>query len=198
MFPLGHPIVPHAGIPLHVFEQRYRRLMRDCMDGDRRFGIVMIERGSEVGGGDVRTSIGTLVEIADADELPDGRWLLIAVGIRRLRVVEWLPDDPYPRALVEELADPPVAAGGEIRDDLERSIRRIAALQSELGDPAPPIDVDLADDPVAAGYQAAALASLSALDLQRLIEIEDPDRRLTEIAAALRETEEVLRLRIRG
>src|SRR3546814_21025825 len=50
MFPLGSAVVPGAGLPLHVFEDRYRALMKDCMAGDREFGVVLIERGSEVGG----------------------------------------------------------------------------------------------------------------------------------------------------
>lgn len=196
MFPLGSPIVPYAGIPLHVFEERYRRLMADCMAGDRRFGIVMIERGSEVGGGDVRSAVGTLVEIAEAEQLDDGRWILIAVGMSRLRVAEWLPDEPYPRAVVEILEEAGPAVPGGRRHDLERACRRIAALRAELGDPAPPLDLELSPDPVAAGYQAAALAGLAALDLQRLLEIDDPEARLDAVAAALDATEELLRLRI--
>src|SRR3546814_19261198 len=106
MFPLGSAVVPGAGLPLHVFEDRYRALMKDCMAGDREFGVVLIERGSEVGGGDVRADVGTVARIAEASELPDGRWALIAVGDRRIRVTSWLPDDPYPRAAVEPWPDP--------------------------------------------------------------------------------------------
>jgi Lon protease-like protein len=196
LFPLGNPMVPHAGIPLHVFEERYRRLMKDCLAGDRRFGIVMIERGSEVGGGDVRTRIGTLVEIAEAEELPDGRWVLVAVGLQRFRVVEWLPDDPYPRAVVDLLDDPPAAAGHATRDELERRIRRLAALLAELGEPAPPVDVELSRDPVAAGFQALAVAPVGPLDTQRILEVDDPDQRLEETLAALEEAEQFLRLRL--
>src|SRR3984885_12142090 len=76
MFPLGTVLFPHAVIPLHVFEPRYRALMRHCLDADRRFGVVLIERGSEVGGGDQRASVGTQGVITRAAELPDGRWVL--------------------------------------------------------------------------------------------------------------------------
>jgi Lon protease-like protein len=189
-------MVPYAGIPLHVFEERYRRLMKDCLAGDRRFGIVMIERGSEVGGGDVRTGIGTLVEIAEAEELPDGRWVLVAIGLQRFRVVEWLPDDPYPRAVVDVLEDPPAEAGVDTRDELEQRVRRLAALLAELGEPAPPVDVELSDDPVAAGFQALAVAPVGPLDMQRILEIDDPDHRLAETLAALEEAEQLLVLQL--
>ena len=56
MFPLSAVLYPHAQIPLHVFEPRYRALMHDCLEADRRFGVVLIEHGSEVGGGDQRAA----------------------------------------------------------------------------------------------------------------------------------------------
>ena len=64
-----------------------------------------IERGSEVGGGDLRTTVGTVARIIEAVELDDGRWALGTVGVRRVRVARWLDDDPYPRAEVEDWPD---------------------------------------------------------------------------------------------
>ncbi|HEV7759443.1 MAG TPA: LON peptidase substrate-binding domain-containing protein, partial [Acidimicrobiales bacterium] len=98
MFPLGTVLVPGMLLPLHVFEPRYRQMLDDCLAGDRTFGVVLIERGSEVGGGDVRTGVGTLARILQAEQAADGRWALMAVGARRIRIDRWLPDDPYPRA----------------------------------------------------------------------------------------------------
>ena len=80
MFPLSAVLFPHASLPLHVFEPRYKALMRDCLAGDRRFGVVLIERGSEVGGGDQRSALGTRGLITRAAELADGRWLLDVRG----------------------------------------------------------------------------------------------------------------------
>ena len=70
MFPLGTVLFPHMGLPLHVFEARYQALTRDCLDGNGEFGVVLIERGSEVGGGDTRFGVGTVALIAEAAELP--------------------------------------------------------------------------------------------------------------------------------
>lgn len=107
MFPLGTVLVPGTALPLHVFEPRYRRMIDDCLAGDGTFGVVLIERGSEVGGGDVRTDVGTLASIAEAEPLPDGRWMLVARGLHRIRVERWLPDDPYPRAEIVDWPDGP-------------------------------------------------------------------------------------------
>src|SRR5688500_16539615 len=111
MFPLGTVLFPSMLLPLHVFEPRYRQLTAECIEHDREFGVVLIERGHEVGGGDSRTSVGTLARIVQAQPFPDGRWALAAVGTSRIRVVEWLPDDPYPRAELEPLPDDPASDG---------------------------------------------------------------------------------------
>ena len=79
----------------------------DCLAGDQQFGVVLIERGSEVGGGDVRTDVGTVARILEAQELPDGRWVLATVGVERIEVERWLPDDPYPEADASPWPDDP-------------------------------------------------------------------------------------------
>ena len=73
MFPLGCVLFPEAILPLHVFEERYRVMVEEIMDTDRSFGVVLIERGNEVGGGEIRKEIGTLAEIIDSKKFIDGR-----------------------------------------------------------------------------------------------------------------------------
>ena len=106
MFPLGTVLLPSLLLPLHVFEPRYRTLVDDCVAGDGEFGVVLIERGSEVGGGDVRTDVGTVARILEVERFDDGRFAVAAVGTRRIRVERWLDDDPYPRAEVHDWPDP--------------------------------------------------------------------------------------------
>ncbi len=96
MFPLGTVLFPHAVLPLHIFEERYRALVETCLRGDGRFGVVLIERGYEVGGGDARFGVGTIARIVEAARTPDGRYLLATVGTDRLRIQKWLDDDPFP------------------------------------------------------------------------------------------------------
>jgi hypothetical protein len=193
MFPLQTVLFPGVAMPLHVFEPRYRALTRHCLDGDGRFGVVLIERGSEVGGGDVRVSVGTCARIVEAPELPDGRWLLMAAGVERVQVARWLPDDPYPQAEVTVLAD--AAAGPDAADQrgvVERLLRRALALKAELGEPAAAATVELDPDPAVAAYQAAALAPVGALDAQRLLEQDGPDQRLALLASVLDDEVRVL------
>ena len=205
MFPLGSVLVPGMILPLHVFEPRYRALVRDCTAGDGEFGVVLIERGSEVGGGDTRTQVGTMARIVQADELPDGRYAVGAVGMRRIRVVSWLDDEPYPRADVVDWPDeddgdtdtdvPEVTA---LVDEVGGLLRRAAALQIELGEPAPPLEVTLADDPLIAGYQTTALAPLGSFDKQALLAAPSVLARLEMLRRLLGDHVELAQARLAG
>lgn len=213
MFPLGSVLVPGMILPLHVFEPRYRSLVRDCTAGDGEFGVVLIERGSEVGGGDARTDVGTMARIVQADELPDGRFAVGAVGMRRIRVTAWLADEPYPRAEVADWPDlnvdgdgdpagegdvaPPVATSALV-EEVDGLLRRVGALRTELGEPAPPLDFTLADDPLIAGYQATALAPLGPLDKQALLAAPSVRDRLDDVRRLLGEHVELLQARLAG
>lgn len=198
MFPLGTVLFPYAALPLHVFEPRYRALVEQCLAGEPEFGVVLIERGSEVGGGDTRFGVGTVARIVEANQFPDGRYALVSVGSSRLRVREWLADDPYPRAMVEVVIDERDAGAGaaHARDAVERQLRRVLALATELGAAVAPGDVRLDDDPARAAFEACALAPIGSLDAQRLLELDDPSERLLRLEALLVDTAELLELRL--
>src|SRR3954447_1486765 len=155
MFPLGTVLFPHAVLPLHVFEPRYRAMVTDCLAADARFGVVLIERGHEVGGGDARFGVGTMTRIVQADEMPDGRWGLVTVGTERIAVHEWLPDDPYPRALVSIRGEPdPSRDAAEAIDAVRTALVQVHALRAELGLPAHTGDLMVSDDVGRASYEA--------------------------------------------
>jgi len=193
MFPLSAVLFPHASMPLHVFEPRYRELLRDCLAGDNRFGIVLIERGSEVGGGDMRSRLGTRGVITQAVELPDGRWVLEIEGEARVAVEEWLPDDPYPVALVRDAAPaPPPGDAAPLVGAAGQRVRRARALLAEQGG-APPLAPDLAldggGDADRAAWQLCAVAPLSAYDAQRLLAADGAPERLRLLAELMEELE---------
>ncbi len=199
MFPLGTVLLPSMLLPLHVFEPRYRVLARRCVDGDGELGIVLIERGSEVGGGDVRSGVGTRARLLQAAELEDGRWVLGVVGVERIRVDRWLPDDPYPRAEVSSFAGEPAGPDGvDRRRVVERLLRRVLALKAELGETATPATVELDPDPDFAAWQAAAFAPLGAFDAQRVLECAAADDRLALVASLLEDEATLLAQQVAG
>lgn len=193
MFPLGSVLLPHMVLPLHVFEPRYRALVHDVLAGDREFGVPLITRGHEVGGGDERSDVGTAARVVRAEELDDGRWLVIGVGTWRFRVERWLPDDPYPIAEVTRIED--IAATGDLeaaREELAPRLRRILALLTELGNDGLPTDLELAEDPEVAGWQAAVIAPLTPLDAQQVLATTDVGERLRLLAELLDGAAQVL------
>jgi uncharacterized protein len=163
-------LYPYAQIPLHVFEPRYRALTRDCLAGDSRFGVVLIERGREVGGGDQRMGVGTRAVITKAAALSDGRWLLMVQGDVRIRVGEWLDDDPYPLAMVEEWVPRVDEVAASLVQRAEQSVRRTRGLLSESGSTsALPAETRFDRDPDVASWQICAEAPLNMMDAQRLL-----------------------------
>ncbi len=199
MFPLGTVLFPSMYLPLHVFEPRYREMTRACLAGSREFGVVLIERGSEVGGRDVRTEVGTVASIVEAAEMPDGRWALATVGTRRIKVRSWLDDDPYPRADVDDWPDPddPAALAAD-HAEVVATLRRVLALKAELAEAAPAATIELAADPILGSYQAAAVAPFGPADQHALLSCVDARSRLERLRALLDEEETFLRARIAG
>lgn len=197
MFPLGNVLVPHALLPLHLFEERYRTMIRDVLDGDREFGVVLIERGHEVGGGDERGMLGTVAYVLEAEQFDDGRWAIVSAGTHRLRVVEWLQDAPYPRAVVEELDDEkPGPDAHQLVEQVRRRLGRVLARANELGDAVAPATTEISEDPAVAGYHALALAPIGPYDTQRLLAIDSPEDLLAALLGAFDDIEEELALRL--
>jgi Lon protease-like protein len=165
MFPLGSVLMPAMPLPLRIFEPRYLKLLGDLVAAETpEFGVVLIERGQEVGGGEKRMSLGTIASVTDIGTSEEF-YGLESVGSRRFRVNAWLPDDPYPIADIDFLPD-------LIWDDtlmpsrvhLETKVRQLLAFASEFGDLQYSADVELSDDPMEACWQLAGVLPIGQLD----------------------------------
>jgi Lon protease-like protein len=185
MFPLGSVLFPHMPLRLRVFEERYLLMLMELFKGAHaRFGVVLIERGHEVGGGDQRFAVGTVAEIIQLGA-DDGVVGLVAQGSSRFEVVEWLEDAPHPRAEVRELPELSWDEGAAgLRADAEQLVRRTLAVASEFSQGIWSPDVTLSKDPLESCWQLAAIAPVNPLDqvsmlsagsvtelLERLIEL---------------------------
>ena len=199
MFPLGTVLFPSGVLPLRVFEPRYRDMLEDLLSGNREFGVVLIERGSEVGGGEVRSGIGTMARILEARKSGGGHWSVVAMGLQRIMVDRWLPDDPYPMAEVRPFSDRPgpgvdPASYAALRDRLHRLLDGLAV----LGEIVPSDRVEIAEDPALGSLQMAALAPLTPFDRQRILEVGRVEDRCRLLGNLLGEGQELVALRLRA
>jgi uncharacterized protein len=154
-----------------------------------------------------------------AEELSDGRWVLVVAGVQRIRVEQWHDDDPYPRAEITEWPDvfaasdaaqpagaagapatpePGAASQAGVRREVVTLLRRAAALRREMGEPAPPLDLELDDDAVAASYQAIILSPLGPIDRQGLLAAPTVEGRWMSLRELLAGQIELLESRLAG
>lgn len=170
MFPLSSVLFPYMPLRLRVFEERYLIMLAELLKNeDAQFGVVLIERGWEVGGGEQRFDLGTIAEITQLGA-QEGFVGLVAQGGRRFDVTQWLKDAPHPRAEISEIADLEWDIGlWRLREETEQLVRRTLAVASEFAGNVWPADIELSPDPAAAAWQLAAIAPLNALDQVRLL-----------------------------
>jgi Lon protease-like protein len=192
MFPLGSVLMPAMPLPLRIFEPRYLKLLGDLVaEENPEFGVVLIERGQEVGGGEKRMEIGTIASVTNIGTLEEF-YGLESVGSRRFRVNAWLPDDPYPIADIDFIPD-------LIWDDtlmpsrvhLETKVRQLLAFASEFGDLQYGADITFSDDPMEACWQLAGVLPVGQLDQMDLLGSQSAEEligRTYEIASTANET----------
>lgn len=200
MFPLGTTLLPGEVLPLRIFEPRYRQMLDDCVgdaDDPGGFGVVLIARGQEVGGGDVRNDVGTFAQIEHLQRLADGRSTLTCVGTRRFRVTRWLPDDPYPRAEIEWLTEPVITdderaaldgLSGAIRGLIDEvaTLRGLRAIEDMPGTR----ECELATHGL---FGWAAQLPMGAADRQRLVECGTVSEQLAVLHEVVEGMSEIIR-----
>jgi Lon protease-like protein len=146
LFPLNTVLCPGIALPLHVFEDRYRALVRHCLETTSPFGIVLIREGREVGAGAISFSgIGTIAEIRDAGRRDDGRFDLLVVGTRRFGIQRVLEGrGPYlvaDVAILDETVGDPGIAQQLATTATRRFVTYLELLQPRAGETSEDIDV---------------------------------------------------------
>jgi Lon protease-like protein len=188
MFPLGSVLFPYMPLRLRVFEERYLIMLAELLKSeDARFGVVLIERGQEVGGGEQRFGVGTIAEITQLGA-QEGFVGLVAEGGRRFEVTQWLEDAPHPRAEIRELPDLEWDARlSDLRAETEQLVRRTLTVASEFVENVWPADIELSSDPAAAAWQLAAISPLNSLDQMELLRATSFEELLGRVSELTRE-----------
>ncbi|OZF50428.1 LON peptidase substrate-binding domain-containing protein [Rhodococcus sp. 14-2470-1a] len=204
MFPLGSVLLPGEPLPLHIFEPRYQEMLRDCLaTEDPSFGVVLIARGHEAGGGDVRHDVATRAHIVAHQDIGDGRFLVECVGGERIRVDAWLEDDPYPRADVRPWPDHPEDSVAESEfAELQEQIRalyRLIGTLAEAEGSTPPDDPEFSELPAASGerlFRLAAQVPMGQSDRQDVLEALGASDRLQALTDAIDNVSDIVRFRL--
>jgi hypothetical protein len=208
-FPLHTVLFPHLPLPLHIFEERYRAMAADLV-GERspyggRLVVSMITDGPEVGGEAATQPMGTICEVHTAEQFPDGRWLLLVVGVARARLGSVDRSGPYATVEAEAIDEPAGAEAGPLVPAVQRAldaylatVKRFVVRTASMGDvPQESPDVrasldevlrpiQLPSDPVAASYAVGGVLQVELLRKQQLLELPDAATRLRAELALLR------------
>ncbi|BBZ01000.1 ATP-dependent protease [Mycolicibacterium chitae] len=194
MFPLQSALLPGESLPLRVFEPRYSALVRACLDtDDPAFGVVLIARGREVGGGDERHDVGALARIVQYADHGAGRYQLKCSVQERFRVTEWLPDDPFPRAVIEQWPDEPGGAGAAqmdtamaaLEDDIWSLLEFLAAARDIQLTSRDSVLGALPTEPGARLYALAGCVPIGPADRYAVLAAPGPTQRLTALREAV-------------
>ncbi len=192
LFPLNTVLFPGMLLPLHIFEERYRAMMGACLSSDRTFGVALIREGLEVGGPADPFEIGTFAQIVSVDRMPDGRMNLVALGVRRFRLLEVVEQRPFMVGRVvgihpsDEQVAPALA--GRVADRFQSFVRDLR------GEQAPDEPPQLSDDPETLSFQISATLGLAARERQALLEAESTAERLRDLDRLIRRERAALRL----
>ncbi|HZT42452.1 MAG TPA: LON peptidase substrate-binding domain-containing protein [Chthonomonadaceae bacterium] len=198
LFPLHHVLFPQFLLRLHVFEERYKAMIGDCIARGAPFGVVLIRSGEEVGDPAVPHQIGCMARILEVEPLEEGQMNLLAVGEGRFRLLDYREaEPPYLIGRAESMEDVPASA--EVLAPLAGKLTRLftrylGLLAGRAGLPLP--EMDLPDDPTLLAFCIASVIPLSSLDKQRILEMTDaPERLRREIRLLRRMVAEVETLR---
>jgi Lon protease-like protein len=184
LFPLGTVLCPGLLLPLHIFEGRYRQLVRDLLDGPepRCFGVIAIRKGRETGvdGVSALHEIGCTAALRQVHEHDDGRFELVTVGTQRFRLTALDHSQPYLRGEVDLLAEDTgdETAAGLVAHAVQSAFRRYLEALAARG--ATQVSIpELPDEPIALSYLVAASMIIDLPARQALLAEPDALGRLT-------------------
>lgn len=196
LFPLGTVLFPGMLLPLHIFEDRYRRLMEARRGSDPVFGVVLTREGREVADEPEIHAIGTAARLVGAGRYPDGRYDIVVQGDRRFRVEAGNWGAGYLTATVTWIDEPMGELDSAVgRDGLRRAAvtafeRFLAAFERTNGVDLP--RAELSDDPLTASYTLCSLVPIDTWERQQLLEAPTVSDRLGRLVTILRRERDLL------
>ncbi len=195
LFPLNVVLFPGMRLPLHIFEERYKAMIGDCVEREAPFGIVLIREGPEVGGPAAPHSVGTTARIAQVQRLEEGRMNLLTLGEKRFDLVQVVQEVPHMVGLVayreESVGEAPADVLTEVEQEYGAFLQHVATLAGAWNAP-----VQVPEEPVSLSFEAVATLTGS-IELpqgmrQELLEVETAGERLTRLLPILKRANELI------
>ena len=195
LFPLNLVLFPGMDLPLHIFEERYRNMIGECLEQDAPFGVVLIKEGTEVGSPADPERIGTSTRILRSELLDQGRMNIMTKGQQRFEIEEIVQRTPHVigrvRYLVELEGEGCADLVPEINDEYVALVRNLTALTGGYTS-----RVDVPQDPIELSYAIAANLELEPHLRQSLLVTETAATRLFDLIPLLKQGNEELRERV--
>ncbi|MET3960374.1 Lon protease-like protein [Marmoricola sp. OAE513] len=201
VFPLNAVLFPGVVTPLHIFEDRYRALMRDLLAienrEDRVFAVVAIREGYEVGEHGMQSMhrTGTLVQLTEVERYDDGRFDIEVTGRQRLVLSDVDGSGEYLTGEYELLEDPSEVTDPEAEEEAARTLLTFETYRDELSElrGGPVLAGPMPHDPTYLSYSLAATCLLSQTERQELLEAPTALERLRMLRWSLREEMRAMR-----
>ena len=194
LFPLNIVLFPNASLPLQIFEERYKLMLRECMESDNRFGVALIREGPEVGGPAVPHEIGTVAHITQVNRIEGDRFFISAVGVQRFKVIDVTQREPFVAADVELLEDasPDLTSSDEVVREATEAFSDYA--RASVGVAGGWVSrTRVPSEPEALSYHIANTAQMDLGEKQRLLEHDSSASRLAAEVELLKRGYEDLR-----
>lgn len=195
LFPLNLVLYPGMMLPLHIFEERYRSMIRECFEQKKHFGVILIKEGQEVGGSAIPVKIGTTARIIDLQEVGDGRMHILTRGVERFAVQDITQGSPYLIAEVLPLEDEVDKVTNDIAAEVRRDYCKFLGRMTRLSGTAQG-DAHVPQEAAALSFAIAAKlgASIQIPPVVRQAWLEAPSvhQRLTELSSVLVKANEAL------
>ncbi len=187
LFPLNTVLFPGMPLQLHIFEERYKLMIRRCYDAGQPFGVTLIKTGQEVGGSADPFPTGCTALITELEPLPGGRMNILAVGQERFMIQSLKNDQPYLVGVVETR---PLT--NQSTEQLERSgntlrvwVQKYLQILSDASET--PFDTtQLPGDPLRLAYLASFLLNIPSEQKQNLLDINQADELMTNLRSIYR------------
>ncbi|MEL6157618.1 MAG: LON peptidase substrate-binding domain-containing protein [Cyanobacteria bacterium J06623_5] len=185
LFPLPELVLfPGRRLPLHIFEFRYRILMNTILQGDRRFGVLMVDPST----GEI-AKVGCCAEVIHYQRMPDDRMKIMTLGQQRFRVLDYVRETPYRVGLVEWIEDEPVEENlAPIADEVDQLLRDVVRLSAKLTSQEIDFPEDIPELPLELSYWVASTLYGVSLEQQSLLEMQNTMSRLEREAEILTST----------